>query len=490
MYASLSRFGLFKRFFANAGWYGASIVLTRAGWLVLLPIYWQTLAPQDFGVIGIAQLLQTLLIPVLTFGLADAAQRFFFEWTQAERPRKVFTLVVSVAVAAGIICATIDLIGGAVLGSLFRQVPFDPYFRIALWSAFLGGLSLVPLALLRVEERIGIFSAIIVISFLVQAATGVYLVIYWEAGPAGYLMGTLAGSAVSAFMSLGAMANRMKAEFDIGCLKVSLGYGLPPAMALFIESLSGALDRFFLDKYVSLTHIGLYNLANQFGSGFNVFNLALKTSWIPFLYRAAAERKDTPDVLGRFAVLYLALLAVPALAVALLAEDFINFFGGERYRGVYRYVPAFVLYYFVWGMLSAMGRGMDLAKRTALWPLVPSAGLLVSLAGLWLLVPVYGVAGALVAILLAVIARAIVQIGLSLHYYPRPLYAGRLSSVLGAALTVFLAGYWLAPEQLLPSVLFKIALLLASAPALFWVASGRPSWQHALARVRSRESGT
>jgi O-antigen/teichoic acid export membrane protein len=489
VYASLSRLDLLKRFFSNAGWYGASIVLTRAGWLVLLPIYWQALTPRDFGIIGIAQLLQTLLIPVLTLGLADAAQRLYLEWQEGERSRNLFTLLAGVVLAAALICAALDLAGAALFGALFRQVPFDPYFRIAIWTALLGAASQIPLAVLRVQERILAFSVITVSSFLLQAASGVYLVVFREWGPAGYLAGSLAGACAAALLSVAAVARNLRWGFAPRCLRGSLGYGLPAALALLIESLSQALDRFFLDKHIALAQIGLYNLANQFGSAFNVFNLALKTSWIPFLYRAAAERKDTPDVLGQFAVLYLALLALPGLAVAFLAEDFIEFFGGERYRGVYAYVPAFVLYYFVWATLAAMGRGMDLAKNTTLWPLVPTAGLVVTLTALSLLVPVYGVAGALVAILLGVIARALVQIGLSLHYYPRPLYLGRLTSVIGIAVAVFFTGYWLAPQAVLASVTFKVVLLAACAPVLLWVGAGRPSWQRTLALVRSRQNG-
>ena len=475
MYASLSRLDLLKRFFSNAGWYGASIVLTRAGWLVLLPIYWQALTPADFGIIGIAQLLQAVLAPVLTFGIADAAQRLYFEWRPEERARNLFTLVASAALGAALVCATLDLAGGALFGALFRQVPFDPYFRIAIWTAFLGATAQIPLAVLRVQERILAFSLITVTSFLLQAATGVDLVVFAQWGPAGFLAGSLAGAAAAALLSLAAAAGNLRWGFSPVCLKASLRYGLPAALALLIESVSQALDRFFLDKHFALAQIGLYNLANQFGSAFNVFNLALKTSWIPFLYRAAAEREDTPDLLGRFAVLYLSLLAVPAVAIALLTEDFIVFFGGERYQGVYPYVPGFVLCYFVAAAGTAMGRGMDLAKKTTFWALVPSAGLIVTFAALSLLVPAQGVAGALIAILLGMSARALVQIGLSLHYYPRPLYLGRLASVIGIAVAAFLAGDWFAPQAVVPSVLCKILLLMGCAPLLLWVGAGRPS---------------
>lgn len=485
MYARLSELDLARRFFSNAGLYAFSIVLTRAGWLVLLPIYWTKLSPADFGVIGIAQLVQMLLTPMLGLGLSDSTQRFFLEWPANERPRYLFTLVCAAALAGAAICLALELFNEALFGALFRQVAYDPYLRLAVWTAFCANIGLIPLALLRLEERILAFSLLTLGSFALQAGIGIYLVVVRDAGPFGYLLAALASAAGAAAGGLLCVARQMSPGVSWRQLRASLRYGMPTALVFLIDAFSSALDRFFLDKHVALTHIGLYNLANQFGSAFNLFNQALKTSWVPFLYRAAAERDDVPALLGRFAVLYLALLAIPAVAVALLAEDFINVFGGERYRGVYPYVPFFVAYYYVWATAAAMGRGMDLAKRTEWWPLVPTAGLIVGASTLALLVPMHGVWGAVAAVLLAVASRALVQIGLSLHFYPRPLHLSRLLGVVALAGAAFCVGHWLAPAAVLGSVIFKSVVVMVMAPLVLWIGSGGVSPQRALALLRT-----
>lgn len=472
MYARLTELQLARRFFSNAGLYAFSIFVTRAGWLVLLPIYWTRLTPADFGIIGIAQLVQMLLTPMLGVGLSDSAQRFFLEWPERERGRHLFTLALAAALTGTLICFALELAGPSFFAVLFHQVAYDPYIRLAVWTAFCANLALIPLALLRLQERILAFSVITLGAFAIQAALGVYLVLVRDAGPFGYLLAALAGTAASAIGALLMVGPQMKPGLSFAQLRSSLRYGFPTAIVFLIDAFSSALDRFFLDKYVGLAQIGLYNLGNQFGAGFNVFNQALKTSWVPFLYRAAAERGDVPEVLGRFAVLYLAVLAIPALAVALLAEDFIDLFGGERYRGVYPFVPFFVIYYYIWAMAAAMGRGMDLAKRTEWWPLVPSAGLVVGAAALSLLVPSMGVWGAVISILLAVATRATVQIALSVRFYPRPLYVGRLLGVGALAIGAFAGGHWLAPEPIAGSVVFKAFVVIACAPLLLWVGYG------------------
>ena len=474
VYARLTQFELARRFFSNAGLYGVSIVLTRAGWLVLLPIYWQWLTPADFGIIGIAQLIQMLLTPVLGLGLADAAQRFFLEWPTSDRRRFLFTLVLAATLGGAGVCLALEITGPLLFGVLIQQVPYEPYLRVAVWTACFANIALIPLAILRLQERILAFSLLTIGAFAIQAAVGLYLVVVRDAGPIGYLLAGLIASAASACGAVFAIAPQMTFSWSYRQLRASLRYGLPTAVVVVIDGFSSALDRFFLDKHVTLGQIGLYNLANQFGVGFNVFNQALKTSWLPFLYRAASERSDVPQLLGRIAILYLALLAIPALAVALLAEDFIHCFGGERYRGVYPYVPCFVLYYYVWAMAAAMGRGMDLAKRTEWWPLVPSAGLIVVASALALLVPSLGVWGAVISIILAVIVRAAVQIALSMRVYPRPLHLKRLLALVAVSGAAFFFGHFLAPEEILRSVLVKTLVVLACAPLLLWIGRGQP----------------
>ena len=80
----------------------------------------------------------------------------------------------------------------------------------------------------------------------------------------------------------------------------------------------------------------------------------LKTSWMPFLYRTVPGREDGPDILGRFSIYYLAVLAIPALTVVLLAREFILLIGDPRYNGVYPLVPWFILIYFIQAMTAAI----------------------------------------------------------------------------------------------------------------------------------------
>lgn len=473
MYQSLSKHRLFARFLSSAAVYGVSLVLTRGGWLLLLPIFWTRLTPADYGIVGIVQMTQIFLTPILGLGLYDSVQRLYHEWSPAERPRHVGALWIGSLSWAALVCLFLLAVGDALFGRILVQVPFMPYLAIATGIAFFANFMHFPLAILRTRERAVAFSLINIASFLTQATLTVSLVIVFDMGVEGYLLGFLANAVVWAVVGAALMAHEVSLRFGLRHLRQPLRYGLPMVPLAIIDGMAGLLDRFFLDKYVSLAQIGLYSLGNQFGSAFNMFNHMMKTSWLPFLYRSLAERHDTAAILSQFAVYYLTLLTVPALAIALLSKEIIALIGDERFSGVYAYVPPFVLMYYLQSIAAAMGRGMDLAKRTALWPVVAIVSLAVAVVGLALLVPRWGTMGAVTALLCSAFARMLTQVGISVYYYPRPLRLGVLARVWIVVAAAFALGYYVAWPQLWIAALGKSALIAIACVLIVRIGFGR-----------------
>jgi O-antigen/teichoic acid export membrane protein len=472
VYDRLSTRQLFGRFTSNAAVYGASLVVTRAGWILLLPIYWTRLTPADYGVIGIASAVQVFLTPVLSLGLYDSVQRFYFEWSEAERRRRVTALWAIALVWSAAVCGALLVFGDTLFRRIVSQVPFHPYLALAVASAFFANFLQFPLAILRMRERAAAFALLSLASFAMQAAITIALVIGYDMGVAGYLAGIAANAAIWAVVSVGLMARECTLRFRFNDAIEPLRYGLPTVPLALLDGASSFLDRYFLDKHVGLREIGLYNLGNQFGAAFNMFNLMMKTSWMPFLYRVVSERGDAPEIVSRFAVYYLTLLAVPALAVALLARDLIEILGDPRYAGVYAFVPPFVLLYYMQSIAAAMGRGMDLAKKTAWWPLVAIVSVATAAVALALLVPRWGASGAIAALLCAGAARVLTQVTLSVRCYPRPLRLGVLARVWAVALVFFAVGYSVQWPSLWSSIAGKTALVAIAAAVLARVGFG------------------
>lgn len=481
MYSSLSKQQLLGRLFSNAGIYGVTIILTRIGGLVLLPVYWHALEPADFGIIALAQLVTLLLAPVLSAGLYDAVQRMYHEWSADERPRHLAALWSVSLVLSAAVCLCLHLFGERVFSLLLAQVKFSPYIELTIWIAFTSNLNLFPLTVMRVREELVRYSLVIAGMFVTQAGAILLFLFVFDWKAQGYLAGMLASGAVWGVYFVGFMLRESRFPWSVRHLSNSLRYSLPLVPGSIMEGVGSIFDRYFLDKSVGLGLIGLYNLGNQFGGAVNSFNQILKASWIPLIIRVVSEREDARRILGQFSLYYVAAMTVPCLAVALLSKELIELFGNDRFSGVYPFVPWFVLIYYIQSVGTAMGRGLDLAKKTMLSPVVPLVGIFFNFLGMYLLVPRFGVWGAVAAFLITTVARIGVHIWLAVSVYPRPLFLWSLLKVNLVALAIFLIGQRMDMGHLGWTLLVKSLWVAGGAVVIAWLAL---DWARAVRLIR------
>jgi O-antigen/teichoic acid export membrane protein len=231
-------------------------------------------------------------------------------------------------------------------------------------------------------------------------------------------------------------------------------------------------DRYFLDKQMDLAAIGLYAVGMQIAGGYNVFNLIFKMAWHPFLYRIINEREDSPKVVGLFSTYSLAVLAIPAFAIALLAGDLFRLLGNSEYFAVGLYVPLFVLGYYCLSIGTAMGRGLELSKANESSPIVPIVSVVASFGLSYLLVPAYGLWGAASSFVLVAIIRSFVQIYLANRVYPRPFYWKKLMGMFLILSLGWVVGSMITTSSLLIGILLKLLVIKVTALALLRITLG------------------
>lgn len=474
---------LLQEFFSNASYYGVGVIVPRAGELILIPIYWAVMSPADFGIIGFAQMIILVLSSLLNLGFFEAVQRLYHEWSPEERPRYLAAIWACSTSLSLVTCALLGWFGERIFPLLLSQVAFDPYLRIAVWSALFANLAMLPFGILRARAESKRYAKIAIVSFVTQACISLYLVVILDMRAEGYLLGSLAGNVMlAAYLTL-ITRSEMRFSMETRHLREPLRYSLPMVPTAIIDNVGSMFDRLFLDRYVSLSNIGLYNLGKQFGAAFNLFHIVMKNSWLPLVYRIVSVRADGPEVISRIAVYYVAFLTIPALAVALLSKELIVWFGGDTYRAVYGFVPYFVLMFYIQSLGMALGRGIDLSKRTSYNLLVSTVTLVAGFLLLWTLIPRYGVWGGVAGTLLAALIRNALTIVLGHALYPRPFLGGKYLQIFLFAGLAFYSGFKVDTGAILLDGLIKMALVAACAAAIAWFSLDRDKWIPLLRQV-------
>ncbi len=473
------------RFFSNATVYAIGSALVRVGSLVVMPLYWRVLTPEDFGLVALSQIVIQLLASVLDVGLSGSVQRHFFEWKAEERPRHLAAVWTFSFFFSLVICIFLTLIAGSVRKLFAADMGMDLiYFGI--WIAFFQNFGLLPFSLCRIREQLPLFSMMSIGQFLTQTIGILIFIFPLHMGYQGYLWGMLSGSVFYSIVSLIFIVREIRFPWKWWHLKEALAYALPTAPAAILEGLGGVLDRFFLQKFVPLDQLGLYSIGRQFGQAYNFFVSSLKNSWIPLVYRMVSERADASQVLGRLATYYLIVLMVPALGISLLAPDLIRWIGNPKFFGIEPYIPAFVAGFILYGIGNIYGRGLDLAKKTQYYWIIYAVNFLVNFGLLWTWAPVYGTWGAIAAFLVAGLVRESLAIGLATYFYPRPVEWAPALKVVGVNVLFFVLGRQVPEMHPVVSMLVKGALVVVSVVITFFLVFGTRGFQRLWDIVRRR----
>lgn len=428
----------------------------RFGSFLLLPIYWRKLEPADFGIIGIAELVVVFLVPIIGLGLHDAALRFYFDWREEKRWNSITSLWLIQVGVSFMICGILDLAGERLFQTLVKSIEFHPYLRIAIWSTFAGNLTLFPFVIMRVQEKIRSYNVCLLITFAIETVLRVYFIVLLDFKAMGYLLGTLCANSVVAIYYVYFMIGRSRRpRIEREDLRACFGYSLPISATSVFEGLNGVIDRFFLDKFVPVAQIGIYTLGNQIGFAYSFINQAMKASWMPLLFRSAAERSDTPRMLATFTLYYFAALTLPGLLICLFTPNLIHLLASPKYEGVASIVPWFVLIYLAQASATGLGRGADLAKKTipTIWPLALAVGVSVFFG--WILVPQYGIYGGLASLMLSSLVRTAALAFVGIKHYPRPTPWLKMVLVLFSMLAVLILAAQVDEAKQLMSFLSK-----------------------------------
>lgn len=441
---------------------------------LLVPLYTAFLTATDYGVLALLLLFSTLGKIVFRMGLDGGFFRVHYDLDDAGQQRR---LAGSVAVfAAGSSTALfllVVLLAGPLTRALFGGVaPPSRFVVLAAADVWLGAFAFVPLNLLRIQDRPGLFSSYSACRHTLNTALKVALVMRGF-GVEGVLWSDAV--ATGAFsLSLAPVLWRGAAwSFDRRLLGEVLGFGLPKVPhGMLVQALNLA-DRRILDLFVSRAELGIYQLGYTFGAGVKFALSAFEPAWQPFVY-ARIREKDAPRTLARVASWSFAAFVAVGLAFAVLSRELVRLMTPRNHAfwAAAPVVPVVTLAYVFHGAFLLGSVGIAIRKKARYYPLITGVAAAVNVAANFLLIPRLGILGAAWATVLSYALMAGMGLWISQRLYPIPFEWRRLLALLGAGAGAYSLSL-LAPASLWPALGAKLGCL-AAFPALALAFGFRP----------------
>ena len=443
--------------------YGIGNVALKVIGFLLIPLYTRHLTTEDYGIMGVTSTILAILGIILPLSLHGALMKFFFT-TEDTEERKIITgnVWISTIVVASIWTLLLNCFGETLFSSIFRNVPYSPYIRLTIWTAYFTVFSLIPKTLLQAQERPTIYITLVSATTILSICTVIYLVVFRQMGVYGYLLGMMIGSVAMVIPFIIFISKNIILQIKKDIIKRIFLYSLPlvpHGLAAWILELS---DRVILERYVPLSDLGLYNLGYQFGTALLLVGNAVNLALAPFLFKTIGKSGDKANSrVTPIVTYYFLLLTVGALIIEIFIKEVVQIMAAPEFHSVYRVtywiIAAQLLsayYYIPANLLFVKG-------KTQYIPIVTITSGIINIGlNLWL-VPIYGYMASAWATLISYAVMLFLVWYFSKKIYHLNYEYKRIGTAVFAAACLFAISLLIPDINLVINIFIKILLFIS-----------------------------
>ncbi|MBA2296891.1 MAG: lipopolysaccharide biosynthesis protein, partial [Actinobacteria bacterium] len=427
-----------RRLGKHSAIYGLGGIVSRVIAVFLLPLYTRYLEPSDFGAVGLLVGLSAVLVTILRAGISSAFFRFYFDAKDtAER-----LLVLRTSFWFTMASATAGLAAGVLLAEPLAELLLldDANLVRAAFVGIWAQMNYEQLtALFRVEERSGLFVLASLVNIAVTIATTLVLVVGYDQGALGVIVGNFTGTLAVYLALLGYRRAQLGLQLSRPMLREMNRFGVPlvpSALALIALNFG---DRFFLNELVGTAEVGRYELGVRIASAMVLLITAFRTAWPAFAYSI----EDDGEAKRTYAFVLTYLVAAAswlALALGLLSPWLVRLLATPEYYEGGRVVALLAFGGVAYAGYIVIAIGVGRAKRTKFNWVITGAAASISVVLNLLLVPRYELIGSGIAAASAYAAMFMGMCWYAQRVFPTPYQWRRVSTAAGSAVALTVLG--------------------------------------------------
>ena len=377
--------------------YGLGSIVARVLGVLLLPLYTRYLSPADYGLIETLVALAAVLSALVAQAMKSAFFRFYFDSAEPEHRLLVVRTTFWYVLAA----STAVLVAGVAFAQQISWLLFHTRSHDGLViAAFIGLWAAMNYeqmtSLFRVEQRSTAYVTATLANVAITIAATVLLVVVFDKGPAGVLVGNFTGTLVVYAALLVYSRRALGLQFDRALYRAMNRFGLPlvpSAVALWLTNFS---DRFFLIKLTDAHEVGLYSIGVRVASAIVLLLTAFRMAWPAFAYSIDDDREAQRTY--SFVLTYVVYVCCwLALALGLLAPWILKLITTEPFYPAQNVVAPLAFGIAAFGAYVVVQIGTGRARQTRANWVVTGIAAAVNVALNLILIPHYGRMGAAVA---------------------------------------------------------------------------------------------
>src|SRR5262249_20918083 len=147
-----------RRLVINSIYYTIGEILPRVIGFFLLPVLTRYLTPAEYGINSYTTTVMLFMFAIGSLSLNTFLLRNYYKVEGEENKKKLIGNVFLLTQAVNAVLTVLQLLVFPWVLTLFKiQIPFHPYFELAILTNFIEGLSIVPMVIYRVQQNARLF---------------------------------------------------------------------------------------------------------------------------------------------------------------------------------------------------------------------------------------------------------------------------------------------------------------------------------------------
>lgn len=428
---------VYKHFFV----YGLGTMINRLVGFLLIPFYTHYLTPADYGTLELIELTVYVAGTFLGAGLTNAIMRYYF-MTEETGPRR--TVISTAFWSVLLICI---VMGGVLIyfspllsDLIFQTDEYGALIRLALTTLTITVVCETPSMFLRAQQRSVLFSFVNLLKLIINLTLNIYFITRMNWGVKGIIWGGLLSQIAVALLLVSYTLRNVGWSISKDTLMGMFRFGLPYMPGGFMVYILNFSSRFFLQRFTSLTEVGLYALGAKFGTVLGPLLVdPFLLIWRPKMFEIAS-RPDAPRIYSRMFTYYMYATLFMTLGISIVIRDLIVLVADPSFESAYRIVPLLALAQVAWGAFVPLQIGIQMADKTRIILYILMASAALSIVLNFALVPWIGVWGAALSSLVSFTVLCILAHRYSSRYLAIHYEFARLAKLFGVAMVIYFVG--------------------------------------------------
>jgi O-antigen/teichoic acid export membrane protein len=394
-----------KRIFGGASIYSIGEVLTKASGFFLLPIYTRILTPYEYGIVGYLQVFLQLATILLAFGFQGAQTRFFYEnrTDKGALGEFMFTINITSMIIGVVIFLPVSILGkiqGWTIGA--QGIPMHPYMTVTFATILISIVRNNISGYYRMRQEYIKASILQVLTFFLTAGMTIFLVMTFEDGAYGKILGNLVGYLGVVLIFIVFYARNFVFKFSKASLSYAIGFGGPIVIHLLLSTIHNSIDRIMLEGYLSLESLGIYTIALSVSSAMQMFVTSFNQAYQPTYYQIMSSSTANAHItVVKTFKIWLLLITTITIGGIFLGGPFLTVFAGEKFAESSKILPFLLVSVYVGSFYYFFSSAIFYFKKTKLLPIITGSSAIINISLNFLLIPKLGMVGAAVATIIS-----------------------------------------------------------------------------------------